>query len=808
MHAWYNLHILCIDVYGKDPIMKKTIQTMLIGALCIFSLMPYEVNAYESADAEIQASQTTAYDVAKILNPAAVEYLNEFYIEKYPEAALRFKYGTDEDEAALQKLSSLIIEKTGAVSDAEKTNAVIGWVRANIDYSANASVFPADTFASRRGSCLSDCLLITQLLRLQSVKAVTVDGYRADLRQFGEGDLYTKLVYEGHAWIYVYINGQWTMFDPLWHGEVPLTDDEYIASYYFPDTIEGISIVEKGKKTSYTGRQIINVYEDGIFMNYNGGRPGQGNSTYMLNNIDLSVTVHTERDGFYYPDDPEEAGTMREGQIYSGGRWIAYANENYLMYCYENGIHPAARIMEFGGHAYYMDGGFATRLADDFTGYWFEGGMIAVPVGYSGYIFGPNTYYNYGEEIVRTWKLSDINYNENVTLSSDGKFDIRAEGLIIAEYEARSAEDGRLMSGGFEQIYASAKKPVFDYTFHTFNIAETCRIEMEEGPYFYMDEPVCPKVSVYEPQILDNTKFRPLSEGIDYTVTYENNSGKGTAYAIIRGKGNYSGEVRISYKIDAPGILPESIALSASSLEIKAGSTKRLNAVIAPEGAQVTLKWTSSRPEVASVDNGLITAKRGGTARITAETVNGLKAQCEVTVLFKDAANKSKYYFEPVYWAADLGITTGTGPAEFAPELEVTRGQMVTFLWRLAGSPKPSSTADFIDVPAGKFYAEPVAWANENNITTGYNDGRFGPDDRCTREQIVTFLWRYAGMPAPTGDASFKDVKSGAWYHKAVSWAAENNITNGLNDGTQRFGVGMPCTRAMAVTFLYRYAKS
>ena len=176
---------------------------------------------------------------------------------------------------------------------------------------------------------------------------------------------------------------------------------------------------------------------------------------------------------------------------------------------------------------------------------------------------------------------------------------------------------------------------------------------------------------------------------------------------------------------------------------------------------------------------------------------------------FSDVSDPDKYYFTPVYWAVDNHITTGFGGAGmFSPDTACTREQIVTFLWRLKGCPEPTAMAGFVDVVSGAWYEKPINWAFENGITTGLNDGtgRFGIAQPCTREQCVTFLWRALGNPSLSGSFAFTDLRSGAYYYNAVIWAAEAGITVGLNDGTGRFGVGLSCSRAMVVTFLNRYA--
>ena len=170
---------------------------------------------------------------------------------------------------------------------------------------------------------------------------------------------------------------------------------------------------------------------------------------------------------------------------------------------------------------------------------------------------------------------------------------------------------------------------------------------------------------------------------------------------------------------------------------------------------------------------------------------------------FVDVAT-SDYYYDAVKWALARNITGGTGDDQFSPGLECTRAQMVTFLWRAAGSPKPASnTNPFIDVASNSYYYNAVLWAVENGITNGIGDGRFGPDVSCTRGQVVTFLLRAVGTAlTETRDDPFTDVAEGAYYYNAVLWAVENGVTNGIGDG--RFGPDAPCTRGQIVTFLYR----
>ena len=185
-------------------------------------------------------------------------------------------------------------------------------------------------------------------------------------------------------------------------------------------------------------------------------------------------------------------------------------------------------------------------------------------------------------------------------------------------------------------------------------------------------------------------------------------------------------------------------------------------------------------------------------------TVKGSFVEETPVQIFKDVPVDA-YYYEAVKWAAEKGITGGVGNGLFAPNQPCTRAQIVTFLWRAAGSPAPKQMSSFADVPADAFYAKAVAWAVENGITGGTGDGKFSPDATCTRAQAVTFLYRASGAPAVSGNAEFGDVATNAYYADAVAWAAKNGITGGIGGGL--FGSGNDCTRAQIVTFLYRSVK-
>ena len=161
------------------------------------------------------------------------------------------------------------------------------------------------------------------------------------------------------------------------------------------------------------------------------------------------------------------------------------------------------------------------------------------------------------------------------------------------------------------------------------------------------------------------------------------------------------------------------------------------------------------------------------------------------------------YYADPVAWAVEKGVTNGTSRLTFSPENPCTRGQVVTFLWRASGSPEPKSASNpFVDVKTDDYFYKAVLWAVEKGITNGMDPTHFGPETACTRAHVVTFLWRAHEKPAAGTENPFSDVPSGAYYTDAVLWAVAKKITNGMD--AAHFGPDNTCLRGQIVTFLYR----
>ena len=243
------------------------------------------------------------------------------------------------------------------------------------------------------------------------------------------------------------------------------------------------------------------------------------------------------------------------------------------------------------------------------------------------------------------------------------------------------------------------------------------------------------------------------------------------------------------------------------------GGTLSVTPASASKGTTVTI---AIKPNVGyEVDKFAVTDQSGNRLSLTDKgngkytftmpagkvNVNATFAKIETTINFHDV-KQSDYYYDAVKWAVEKGITEGTSIDTFSPGASCNRAQMVTFLWRAAGSPTPNSTANpFKDVSSSDYYYSAVLWAVENGITSGTGAETFSPGGTVTRGQTVTFLYRAAGSPAVSG-GSFSDVAANAYYAKAVAWANENGITSGTGNG--KFGPKADCTRAQIVTLLYR----
>ncbi|MCR4670822.1 MAG: S-layer homology domain-containing protein [Saccharofermentans sp.] len=293
-----------------------------------------------------------------------------------------------------------------------------------------------------------------------------------------------------------------------------------------------------------------------------------------------------------------------------------------------------------------------------------------------------------------------------------------------------------------------------------------------------------------------------LKKDTDYKLTYDaGRTEPGTYNVKVTMTGKYSGSKTVSFTIKNP-----SLTLDKKEASIVCGKTLTLKAAL--KNSPLAVTWKSSDTKIATVDSkGKITAKMAGKVTITA-TAAGKTATCTVTVLYKDVTNSSDFWYAPTNYLTAKGVVKGyANQTEFRPANNCTRAQMVTFLYRLQGEPKTKSDkTKFTDVKKSDYFFKPVIWASEKGITTGVSKDKFAPKKVCTRAQTVTFLWRMAGKPEPGKNAKkFNDVKQKDYYYKATLWASDMKILAGYDDGS--FRPDGKCLRRQMVTFLYKYDK-
>lgn len=294
---------------------------------------------------------------------------------------------------------------------------------------------------------------------------------------------------------------------------------------------------------------------------------------------------------------------------------------------------------------------------------------------------------------------------------------------------------------------------------------------------------------------VDRTKSKAEQAEVDAMAQAINN-----AIADLEKKpsSSSSGSSRPRYDVTTPS-KPENGSVTVDPERARSGS--RVTVTVTPDsgyklGELVVTDKDGKKLELTDKGNGQYTfTMPSGKVEVAAEFVK----EVEISP-FADVATDA-YYYDAVKWAVEKGVTNGVSETLFGPDQACTRAQIVTFLWRAAGSPEPKSGSSFADVAADAYYAKAVAWAVENGITKGTSETTFHPDETCTRAQGVTFLYRALGKLA-AAQAGFTDVAADSYYADAVNWAAENGVTNGISETL--FGPDGSCTRAQIVTFLYR----
>ena len=501
------------------------ISTMLIltaGAVC------NDTNVYAG-------SGDKAINETVPMSEAAFSYLDEIYTKRFPKLALEPQYGSYKD---IEELRAKAAEITANCStDKEKTEAVIEWVSNYITYddAYTYCCYPIDVYHHRVGACLAYATLSQELLRLSGVPAVVGDGFYGDMENLTFSQMTDGLGVYGHAWIYVYYDNKWHMFDPLRGGSNELKDRSSIGRNYACTCIEGVMPYYEGMDIDKVacGYSAI-ILKDGHFMFYDTNGYGNVGTNFHFVNGMICYRSDVKSSGMYYLNQPGKFEKMLKDECYYGG-WME-DNRGYAM---DNGIFKAATIAELEGNPYILDTqGFATKVSREFAdNCTLELGVPMFEVGDT-FQFRPewcDTEQKDGRVIVYEWydkdHEPDLGYDGKVEVDKNGNITMLSPGLASVNVTSRESYDDKgCFSNNTFSVYI--RKDFAD-----------CSIELEPvSDQKHTGEPVTPDVKL----VADGTelvKFR------DYVLDYSDNTETGTAKIRITGVGSYKGSIDTGFNI-------------------------------------------------------------------------------------------------------------------------------------------------------------------------------------------------------------------------------------------------------------------
>ena len=647
------------------------------------------------------------------ITPQRVEdhfrYLDEVYVERHPEAALVVNTGDHRDQEVLKTLAQTIT--AGCATDTEKANAIDRWLFRNIYYDVNTSAYAYDTFYNRTGNCLSYANLMQFLLRSLGIPAVVGDGWRGDMAN-NTVDLFD---YEGHAWCFVYLEGEWVLYDPLWLS-CGTTDRDYIAKNIYLDTVEFVTPAYDADNLPPEAWDKPKVYyTGGRWYNFDNSHPnGYGNYTMLVNNQSYNFTPCQDElalgldggyDGWYILDGVNDKSGMQLGELYRNS-WLSYgeyANGSYLnlTYAHPNGMQIDGAIMEYEGVERYMHCNTSFPVLADEKDYTMQYGCMAFRPGYVGPFVAPGWGYAYDTDyhIVQwesdTPEVCTVDENGILTAVAPGFAQIRLtltdqdmgdSGYYCITHINVSVSDENRVPDYSDKSPCKNHSYVLSHTVPATCVAEGCEISFCTGCGRSHTEtlPIDPNAHAWEGTVCTlcgTTRLTPFDDVVPGSF-YE----KPVAWAVARG--------------------------------ITSGlSDSEFGAAAACNRAQVvTFLWAAAgRPDPKSAVNPFTDVPKG--------------SFCEKAVL----------------WAVEQGITSGTDATHFSPLASCNRATVVTFLWSAAGKPTVSGKNPFTDVPAGSWYEKPILWAKANGITSGLSETKFGAASICNRAQVVTFLYAAFG---------------------------------------------------------------
>ena len=654
--------------------MMKRLWALLLVLSMLLTALP--VASAEEAEAEAPTSVDCCYCTTRVkdtkglhrpdftgklieVTPQRVEdtfrYLDEFYVEKHPEAALEIYHGTQKDQEVLLTLAQIITKD--CKTPKEMADAISDWVYNNIVYDVQTSAYPSDTFYRREGNCLSYALLIQNLLRMLGIPAVVGDGWRGNM-ETNTVDLFNM---DGHAWCFVLLDGQWVLYDPLWLAE-GTTDRDYMARWIYFDTVEFVTPAydeDNLPPEAYDKAKIY--YVNGRVVSYANDFPeGFGTTTNFINNMVVGfVSCQDEHDtgisdGWNYLDPDKDQSKMVRGEIYGGG-WISYGDyytgrQVVMAHTYANGMILDGEVKELDGVEYWIGGVYSYIVTAAKEDYFISDGCVTLPVGYS----GPFLWLSWGEQAYEGCTLTFTAISPEIaTIDAQGNITAHSEGYASFRVELVREEDNALMSMEYMRCIISNEKRIPDYTDHG-----------EQKP----EEPEAPAFG----DVVANSWYE---DSVNFMVQ------KGLMNGVGNGRFNPSGNVTramlvtILYRAEGE---PSVAGMKNPFVDVP--KTWYTNAVI----------WAADQ----GIVNGVSHDRFNPDGNITREQIATILYRYDYDATgtdtlppFADSDQISTYALRPMNWAISVGLINGVGGGRLAPKNTATRAQIATILARYLQNP-------------------------------------------------------------------------------------------------------------------------
>ena len=591
-------------------------------------------------------------------------YLEEFYTEKHPEAALEVWTADEEDREAMQILADLITQD--CETDREKAEAVNDWLARNLTYNVNASAYPNDAFYRREGNCLSYAMLMETLLRMAGVPAVVGDGWRGDMETCT-----VELFHEaGHAWCFVYLDGEWVLYDPLWL-EDGTTDREYMEKWIWMDKTEFVVPASDSANLPPEAWDSSEAYyTDGVFYLYSDSFPqGVGVCSNFINNMCIAfVSNQCEEggisDGWYYLDGVTDKTQMVQGQCYTDG-WLSYGDYRIqeqlcLTYAFSNGMMVDGAVMEFDGQDYMMYANDCLPILADPADYSITDGRITFPTGYTGKFLGTG----WGENALEDRVIVVENWNPEVAVAdAEGNLTCLSEGFAEFLFTLKSSEGDAFYSSCILQVIVSDEERVADYADRPVESpTEPTEPETNEPA-----EP--PKQEVTQVEFADVKPGEYYEEPVLWAV--ENGITKGTSATEFSPLAQCNRAQVVTFLWRAAGE-PEPKTSQIPFTDVEPGAYYT-DAVL----------WAVEQGITQGMGDGTFgTDKTCTRAQVATFLWRAAGEPAPQSEKHNFADITKDYYYTAVLWAVENGITNGMSNTTFEPATTCSRAQIVTFLYR------------------------------------------------------------------------------------------------------------------------------